>query len=240
MPRFDHPDFTRPVTDEPADRALALTHADPLPPLVEPTAGRVDRPSDDPLVTVQHRRIRTLCNYWHAGWENAIPSTLLRSEAMERLVLAVESLPPEWGLAVFDAWRPLDLQQELYSAAISDPTIPPGLFAQPSTDPTTPPPHLSGGAVDLTLTVDGVALALGCGFDDTTELAHASQLESKSCPARDARRMLYHHMHDVGFIVFKDEWWHFEYGTIRWAAITGHPPLYGPATPTDSQLASPQ
>ncbi len=33
-----------------------------------------------------------------------------------------------------------------------------------------------------------------------------------------------------GFVVFDGEWWHFEHGTRRWAAITGHPPRYGPAS----------
>jgi len=157
---------------------------------------------------------------------------------MSRLTAAVESLPPRWGFAVFDAWRPLALQQELYTAAYSDPDLPPGFLAEPSTDPATPPPHLTGGAVDLTLTVDGVALALGTGFDDITTMAGAARLESRPGPAREARRMLYRHMHDAGFIIFEGEWWHFEYGTIRWSAITGHPPLYGPTSPGGDQLPS--
>ncbi len=231
MPRFDLPDLARPVADELAERGIFPDHQDPLPPLAEPDTQRVDQPSNEPLAPVRHRRIRTLSNYWHAGWESATPFTLLRTGVIDRLVSAVESLPTRWGVAVFDAWRPLALQQELYSVAIADPTIPRGLFSEPSTDPATPPPHLSGGAVDLTLTVDGVALALGTGFDDTTDLARAAQLESQPGAARETRRMLYHLMHEAGFIVFRDEWWHFEFGTIRWSAITGQPPLYGSTVP---------
>ena len=30
-----------------------------------------------------------------------------------------------------------------------------------------------------------------------------------------------------GFVIFDREWWHFEYGTRRWPAITGQPAHYG-------------
>ena len=33
----------------------------------------------------------------------------------------------------------------------------------------------------------------------------------------------------AGFVVFDGEWWHFEYGTRRWGAVTGNAPLFGPA-----------
>jgi len=229
MPRFDLPDLTRPVGDILTERGLTIEPAPPLPKLVEPQPGLITEANNDPLVSVAHRRIRTLSNYWHGGWENAVAGTYLRTEAMRRLCHAVESLPSRWGFAVFDAWRPFLLQRELYTHAYADPDLPPGFLAEPSTDPATPPPHLTGGAVDLTLTLDGMALSLGCGFDDITSKAHAAHLESTPGPAREARRMLYHRMSDAGFIIFEGEWWHFEYGTIRWSAITGQPPIYGPA-----------
>jgi D-alanyl-D-alanine dipeptidase len=40
-------------------------------------------------------------------------------------------------------------------------------------------------------------------------------------------------MASKGFVVFDGEWWHFEYGTRRWAAITGGTPRFGPAGPAD-------
>jgi len=231
MPRFDLPELTRPVGDVLAEQQIELEPQLPLPALVEPEPGTLAGPSSQPLVPVVHRRIRTLSNYWHSGWDNAVATTLLREEVLRRLCRAVEGLAPRWGFAVFDAWRPLELQQELYTNAYSDPDLPPGFLAEPSIDPATPPPHLTGGAVDLTLTLDGTAMALGSGFDDITTRAHAAHLEPTPSPAREARRMLYHHMHNAGFIIFEGEWWHFEYGTIRWSAITGKPAMYGPASP---------
>ena len=172
-----------------------------------------------------------LANYFHAGWNHAQPGTWIRIEAMRRLGLVADGLPARFGLAVFDAWRPLALQAELYEAAYAHPGLPPGFVSKPNPDPTRPPPHLTGGTVDLTLTFDGTPLGPGSGFDDFTDRAATAALERKPGPDRDVRRMLYWVMHEQGFVVLAGEWWHFEYGTSRWAAITQMVPLYGPAEP---------
>jgi len=199
-----------------------------LPALQDPVPASVTHPDADPLVPVHHRRVRVLSNYWHAGWDHALPTTWLRAEAMERLGRAADSLPSRLGLAVFDAWRPLGLQAELYAAAYDEPGLPAGYVAEPIADPATPPPHLTGGTVDLTLTLDGTPLALGTGFDDFSVRATTASLEMEAGPARDLRRLLYRAMRDCGFVVLHCEWWHFEYGTRRWGAILGHAPRYGP------------
>ena len=49
---------------------------------------------------------------------------------------------------------------------------------------------------------------------------------------RELRRLLYRTMHDAGFVVLHCEWWHFEFGTRRWAAIRSERPRYGPAVPS--------
>lgn len=202
----------------------------PLPAFRDPETTPVLESRDEPLVPLQHRRIRVLSNYWHAGWDHALPTTWLRAEALDRLGWAADRLPERLGLAVFDAWRPLALQAELFDAAYHEPGLPPGYVAKPVADPSTPPPHLTGGTVDLTLTLDGIPLALGTGFDDFTHRAGAAALEPEPGPSRDLRRLLYRAMHDVGFVVLHCEWWHFEFGTRRWAALTGTAPLYGPAS----------
>ena len=225
MPRFDEPNFTRPV---PLD---VIDDGEPLPRLVEDEGHDVLSNSDEQLVRVEHRRVRTLSNYWHAGWHHAVAETLLRADVAARLGRVADSLPPRFGLAVFDAWRPLPLQRELYEVATADPTIEPGLMAAPSEDPATPPPHLTGGAVDLTLTYDAAPLALGTGFDDVTARAHTAAIEAEPGAERSGRRMLYRAMRAEGFVVFRDEWWHFEFGTRRWAAITDGVARYGPAGP---------
>ena len=206
--------------------------SEPLPTLVEPDdQPLVIDPSDEPLVTIDHERILCLGSYVEAGWTGACEDTLLRRSVAERVGAVADALPARYGLAIYDAWRPMDLQIELYEAAYADPELPPGFVAEPSADPATPPPHLTGGAVDLTLTIDGTPLSLGTAFDDFTELAHADSLEGEAGPDREHRRMLYWGMWAQGFIVLDCEWWHYEWGTRRWSAIRGGRPRYGAASP---------
>lgn len=226
-PEIGRPVFTTPAAALAAPDLAGLPEGGPLPTLLDPEGPIVTRPSDDPLVPVEHRRIRVLANYWHAGWTNAIPTTWLRASVLTRLVAVADALPARWGLAIFDAWRPLELQRELYDACLEYP----GLMALPSQDPATPPPHLTGGAVDLTLTLDGVPLAPGAGFDDTGPAAGTAACEPEPGPDRHVRRALFHAMTSEGFVNFPEEWWHFEHGTRRWGAVRGLEPTLGPAGP---------
>jgi D-alanyl-D-alanine dipeptidase len=230
-PRFDLPRFTRPGAATLAEAGVDLAEQPALPPLADPVTPPLEHAENEPLVPIAHRRIRVLDNYWHAGWATARPGALLRRSAAASLYRAVESLPDRWGFAVFDAFRPLALQSELWHAAQDHPDLPEGLFADPVTDPTAPPPHLTGGTVDLTLTLDGTPLELGTGFDDVTDLAWTDAFEAVPGPERALRRLLYWSMAGAGFVVLRCEWWHFEYGTRRWGAIRGARPRYGSATP---------
>ena len=229
-PRFDEPNYTRDATAVLREFGGHVDVQPPLPHLFEPVNQPVvSDPRSEPLVKVEHTRIRVLDNYFHAGWSTAISGAWLRTEATQRLKQVAESLPPRWGLAIFDAWRPLDLQAELYTAAYSNPGLPEGFVAFPDPDPLRPPPHLTGGTVDLTLTFDGTPLALGTGFDGFTEAAEFAALENEPSPERELRRWLYRLMTAQGFAAMTFEWWHFEFGTRRWAGIYGCQPLYGPA-----------
>lgn len=230
--RFHLPCYTQPADQvEGAAEVGGVDAQPPLPALVDPTPPPVASPVAEPLVALAHRRIRVLSSYWHAGWDSAVPTTWIRAEAMNRLGRVADRLPDRLGLAVFDAWRPLALQAELYHAAYDEPGLPAGYVAAPSLDPSSPPPHLTGGSVDLTLTLDGTPLALGTGFDDFTELAATAAFEGVPGITRELRRLLCHAMGAGGFVVVHCEWWHFEFGTRRWAAITGRAPRYGPANP---------
>ncbi|MDH4309919.1 MAG: D-alanyl-D-alanine dipeptidase [Acidimicrobiia bacterium] len=226
MPRFDHPELT--VDPRTLDVAPPLRAA--LPAMSEPVEQPVvTAPLDEPLVAVEHPNIAVIDAYHRAGWSAARSGTWIRAGAFDRLVAAVEQLPSGFGLSVFDAWRPLELQAEIYEAAYAAPGLPPGFVAPPSADPERPPPHLTGGTVDLTLSYEGRSLALGTGFDAFTPEAAATAFEDSPGMVRDLRRLLYWSMRSAGFVVLNQEWWHFEYGTRRWAALTGAPPLYGPA-----------
>ena len=188
-------------------------------------------PGHEPLREIVHPAIMTLDAYHKARWPSATGVCLCRSSVLDALGVAVDQLPDGFGLAIFDAWRPLALQRELYQATLDDPAIPGWLVAEPSDDPALPPPHLSGGAIDLTLTVGSQPVELGTLFDDATERAFAGALEKEPGPERDGRRLLYWAMRGAGFVVYADEWWHFELGTGRWAAITGREARFGAIEP---------
>jgi D-alanyl-D-alanine dipeptidase len=200
----------------------------------------VPAPADhEPLVPIGHPRVACLSSYWRKGLPGTVESTYVRSGVADRLGAVADALPHRFGLALFDAWRPLELQTLLYTsvAGATD-----GYLSVPSSDPRTPPPHITGGTVDVTVSFDGYPLSLGTAFDDFTTLAHPHSLEdrhhmaslgSDGPVARDLRRMLHHLMSTAGFVVYPMEWWHFEYGTRRWSFHTGNPPLYGPATVVD-------
>lgn len=225
--RFLVPVYTRDADLVVSETSYTVADQQPLPVLTDPPTSPVRRPDPEPLVPLTHRRIRVLSNYWHAGWHHARPTTWIRGEALDRLGHAAGALPARLGLAVFDAWRPLALQAELYEAAYGEPGLPEGYVAEPVADPSTPPPHLTGGTVDLTLTLDGTPLALGTGFDDFTPAAATDALETVPGHSRELRRLLVATMRSAGFVVLHCEWWHFEFGTRRWAAITGGQARYG-------------
>lgn len=187
----------------------------------------------EPTAPVTQARVEDLAAYWAAGWPQALPVSMARVGALDRLAQAQAALPPGFGLAVFDAWRPLDLQAGLHHQAYDGTNLEPGYVNLPSTDPAKPPPHLTGGTFDLTLTWQGQALALGTHFDEFTERAHTAALEASADPldasARVLRRLLAKVMTEAGFAPYFNEWWHWEYGTGVWAAWTGRSPIYGPA-----------
>jgi zinc D-Ala-D-Ala dipeptidase len=186
----------------------------------------------EPLAQFPEAGIAVLHSYLTAGWRHAVDRQWLRAGALARLQQAAAALPPGFGIAVFDAWRPLALQQELFET-ISTEMGPDGqdAVAPPSAAPQAPAPHLTGGAVDLTLTWQGAPLALGTAFDEFTELARTRAFDHVADPVRGLRRLLYHTLRQQDFVVLAEEWWHFEFGTRLWSVLASQPAQYGPTAP---------
>ena len=104
--------------------------------------------------------------------------------------------------------------------------------ALPKRDQKRPSAHMTGGAVDLTLTFNGVPLDMGTGFDDFRENAHSAFYEREGLSVedraiRDNRRLLHNALLSVGFTNYESEWWHYDYGDVSWAALRGKTPMYG-------------
>lgn len=240
----DVPELTQPLPDyawaSRPPQELGLVRGpwtDGLDPVPEPPPV-IDLP-DSPLEVaedlepVAHPRIRVMGAYWHEGWPFAVPGAWLRSDVHGRLHEACNHLPEEFGLAVWDAWRDPRLQAVLHDRVYRDGDLAPGFVAYPDPDPRHCPPHATGGTVDLTLTWQKVPLSLGTRFDAFVPEAAAAALEPDGPPLeRDLRRLLAQAMSRAGFVPHPQEWWHWEYGTRYWAAVTGDDVRYGHAFTT--------
>lgn len=177
-----------------------------------------------------------ICSYYYQhGYEGALADCYLRVGAAELLVRAAELLPRGCKLVVFDGWRPFQLQQSIYSRykqklmqqGWSDgPELQQELsrfVAPPSNQPDKPTPHLTGGAVDLTIADEAGLIDMGTSFDDFSEKAATRYYEEIAVTddqirrIRENRRMLYQLMTEVGFTNYPNEWWHYDYGNVPWA-----------------------
>jgi D-alanyl-D-alanine dipeptidase len=216
-----------------ADAAATVPRQPPLPPLLPENRPPVRAAEcGEPLVEIDGPKIVVLHSYAKQGREHAVDRQWLRRGTLDRLNRAAANLPPRFGFAVWDAWRPIALQRELYESMLGTLGADIEVFvAPPNEDPDSPPPHVTGGTVDLTLTWDGVPLELGTAFDECVGATAAVAYETVPGPERDLRRLLYHTLRAQGFVVLAEEWWHFEYGTRLWSALTGRPPVYSPVSP---------
>jgi D-alanyl-D-alanine dipeptidase len=84
----------------------------------------------------------------------------LRRGLVGRLSRARSCLPTGFDLLVLDGWRSIELQRELidHYRRVTHSDVQ-GFVADPGDDDD--PPHTTGGAVDLTLSWQGLGLALG-------------------------------------------------------------------------------
>lgn len=191
-------------------------------------------------------KLSTYSAYYHQGYDGALEEIYLREGAAHRLAAAAEKLPPEYRLVVLDGWRSHQVQASLYER-FRQTLLAQGwqegeelvaelrkFVAMPTTDITKPSPHLSGGAVDLTIArTCGDWLDMGTPFDDFSSLAATRYFEElpdlteRERIIRENRRLLYHLMTEAGFVNYPKEWWHYEYGTRAWARKTGHNAIYG-------------
>lgn len=211
---------------------------------------------DDPLVEVRDHGITGENHYfsaanppYHRSIPGAVPDLLLRASVVRRLVGVNAQLAP-YGLElwVFDAWRPIAVQNHFHDIWMPDylrgidPTLT-GAALQAEVekywargapggviDPLSPPPHATGTAVDLTIRrKDGPELFMGSIFDDVSEVSNTARFETANgmsfsdIEARDNRRILFWLMEMAGFANNPTEWWHFSCGDQMWARITGAP-----------------
>lgn len=173
----------------------------------------------------------------------------LREGVLRKLVQAQTALQcrhPGWRLQIFDAYRPIAVQQFMVDYTFAQLAEKEGIsidsmsdevrsrlhadvlkfWAIPSPNPNTPPPHSTGAAVDLTLAdAEGVALDMGSPIDEISLRSHPNYFEGRSelaaQKAHHYRSLLVQIMTGVGFRQHPNEWWHFSAGDQLWAWQVG-------------------
>ncbi len=218
----------------------------PILPIVEPPASEWPEIAENNEMLVEVLGQRLVCRpvYFQIGLAGASEKMFLREGALRKLNKAAETLPDGLGFLVLDTHRPLTVQQALWDwqernvrtehPNLSDEetkALVSQFVAFPTDDPKRPTPHRTGGAVDLTIISleSGKELPMGTEFDEAVERAVTDWFERyPESPFTENRRLLFQAMADAGFANYPGEWWHYEFGTRRWAAQKNQPhALYG-------------
>ncbi len=176
--------------------------------------------------------------YFLNGLPGAENECYLRKEVLEKLLEASQLLPEGISFVILDGWRSYETQRAIYDQTKRDlenegftgMELEQELYkyvATPTKDITNPSPHLSGGAVDLTIADQQGWLPMGSEFDEFHERSQLDWFEKKADLSSEEteflnnRRVLKNVMLKVGFISNAEEWWHFEYATKAWAQKKG-------------------
>jgi len=167
--------------------------------------------------------------YFHTEVQSALSEIWVREDVYERLIKAAECLPAQYRLVLLDGWRPKSVQNSLFEGmrsklALQHPDLSASELerrvllyaARPCDDPARPSPHITGGAVDVTLAdSDGRFLNMGSEFDEASERSWTAAPVPEDQGER--RRILLEAMLQAGFTNLPSEWWHFDYGNWVWA-----------------------
>ena len=181
--------------------------------------------------------------YPKLGMDNAIDKCYLKKEVYERLKIAASYLPDGYSLVILDAYRPFELQKELFDkyskiiekkfhlenySELDKNNFINNFVSIP--DKNNPPAHTTGGAIDVTLLYNGYYLDLGCKFDEFWDRTYTNDFKDytdvESSIIQKNRMILYNCMIKAGFTNLDSEYWHYDYGNKNWSDITGNNVLY--------------
>lgn len=199
--------------------------------------------SNEDMVCIDkiHPKIYCANEYFKSKIPFSVNNCYVRKNVANKLVLIADSLPKNYKLKIFDAWRPYSVQKELYYKyrRILRTTFPDkdekefndivkSFVSFPVINKTQPFVHSTGGAVDLTLTYNDIELDMGSKFDELTERSNTTFYETNNIniDAKKNRRMLYNTMIKFGFTNLPSEWWHYDFGDGFWAFYNNTFPLY--------------
>ncbi|BFM41052.1 M15 family metallopeptidase [Synechocystis sp. LKSZ1] len=177
-------------------------------------------------------------------------------QALARAQTHLSQQAPGWKLLIFDAYRPLAVQQFMVDYTLAQLQQAKGLgsralspqerqqllqevyqvWAMPSPDSATPPPHSTGAAIDLTLMdAQGQIVDMGGDIDELSPRSlpdyYANSPDPQALAYQQHRNLLNQAMEAAGFLRHPEEWWHFSLGDQLWAW------LYNQRHPQSSVIA---
>ena len=169
----------------------------------------------------------------------------LRQGVLDRLIAAqmvLQTNYPHWQIQIFDAYRPVAVQQYMVDYTFQQLLQAQGrqaadlsaiqrqavfeqvyeFWAVPNDDPQLPPPHSTGAAIDVTLVdATGEPVDMGSAIDEISPCSYpnyfATRPESAALIYHHHRQILHNCMVAAGFQRHPREWWHFSYGDQVWA-----------------------
>lgn len=197
---------------------------------------------NEEIVSISKAGIIVDSQYYKQGIQGAYKDCYARETVVDKLLHANDLLPNGLQLKVYDAYRPICIQENLWdmyrnkivmsNSDLSDEEIDKRtsfFVSKPSYDLCKPSLHNTGGAVDVTLVDEyGKELNMGTEFDDFTEKAWTNHFEEFAIneEVQKNRRILYWAMINAGFTNLPSEWWHYDYGTKFWGYFKNKQPLY--------------
>lgn len=188
----------------------------------QPSQKSLDLPSG--LVDVQSINPHIFIDLKYTGADNFLKQRLyfrlnkayLQRDIAQRLSKVqaqLEKERPGFHLLIFDALRPVSVQEKMWSALDS---LPPVERAKFVSNPKNRSLHNFGAAVDISIQdANGNLLDMGAGFDDIRKIAYpnledsflrAGLLSPKQLSNRVLLRRL---MQSEGFRQLPTEWWHY-------------------------------
>lgn len=174
--------------------------------------------------------------------------TFLRRTVYLKLVAAQKLLPPGYRFCLYEGYRSVALQKMLFDRHYSDvakahPKWTNEEVFQETTKLVSPvvnadgseniPPHTMGAAIDVYLLGDnGDALDMGIHpkdwMADEGGVLSLTASHAISVTAKKNRRIMSEVLHEVGFVNYPTEYWHWSYGDRYWAYVSHHPiTIYG-------------
>lgn len=179
--------------------------------------GLVDIKDSDPTIMVSLMYARADNFTGHVLYGDLREAYLhpLAAEALKKAQKKLKELRPDLCLKVYDAARPMSIQQKMWDAVkdtghsfyVSNPKNGGGL-------------HNYGLAVDLTLCrLNGDTIPMGVKIDNMNHLSHIDREDELlaqgklSREAYDNRRLLRRVMEHAGWKPLRTEWWHFNLRT---------------------------